>query len=409
MPPRIPFLLLVLLAPAACAETVTRYDVRLIVDTAARTIAGRESITFGGRHDPEDRWRHKPELKVTRRQIQPGRAEFEYTAGATQGLRWLTEGPGLFTAFHCDAWMLCDTSPAERATLRLEVVVKGPREMAPILRAVGPGALRKDWRDASGDHHWVFETTAPVQTYLFSFVIAPLHVTHQGRFEVFSPLPDRQQALRHTMDAAAFFRQRTHVDVLDQGGYRQAFIPHRGRFGQEAAGLGLMTAAALDDLETKGDVVLMAHELAHQWWGVAVGIRSWSDFWLNEGVAEYVSQLYLEHVRGPEAFAAAIKRLESQMAELRKKGLDRPLHYEGWQDAAGALGELPYVKGALFLHRLRTRVGDQMFWRGLSAYTRRYRGALVDSRDFQRAFEAATQTDLADLFREEVYGPAKLP
>ncbi len=283
--------------------------------------------------------------------------------------------------------MICSTAPDQRATLRLEIVVRDDK-----LRAVGPGTLSKHWRDPEGNH-WLFETPAPVQTYLFSFAVAPLVPSVRDRLEIFAPTSGHTTALRHTADAAQFFRQRTGVDAIAEG-YRQVFLPLAGGFGQEAAGLALMTDAYLEKLESGNDVVLMAHELAHQWWGVSVAIRSWSDFWLNEGVCEYVSLLYLEHSRGRDAFLDAIAKLRTRMDELRTAGRDRPLHFEGWKDAAEALGPLPYVKGALFLHRLRTEVGDELFWRGLALYTKRHTGRFVDSADFQQDFQQATGRDL---------------
>jgi aminopeptidase N len=322
---------------------------------------------------------------------------FEYTATATRGFRWLTGGPGLFTAFHCDAWMICANSPEQRATLRLEIVVQEDG-----LRAAGPGRLSKEWRDGEG-HHWLFETTTPVQTFLFSFGVARLVPTVEGRFAVFAAAPGHLAALKHTANAARFFRDRTGIDAVREG-YRQVFLPQAGVFGQEAAGQALMTQEYLERLESKEDVVLMAHELAHQWWGVMVGIRSWSDFWLNEGMAEYVSLLYLREVGGNDAFLEEMKKLRSRMDELRRDGKDRPLHFEGWKDATEALGPVPYVKGALFLDRLRSETGDALFWRALALYTRRHAGGLVESGDFQRAVQEATGRDLRRLFDEAVYG-----
>jgi aminopeptidase N len=148
----------------------------------------------------------------------------------------------------------------------------------------------------------------------------------------------------------------------------------------------------------------MAHELAHQWWGVSVATGSWSDFWLNEGFAKYVSLLYLEHAKGRQPFEAAIEGLRSRLKELQANGKDRPVHFEEWKDAMEALGPLPYVKGALFLHRLRERMGDKLFWQALAHYIKRHAGKLVDSHDFQRALEEVTKQNFADMFNKEVYG-----
>lgn len=412
--PAIRSLLCFLGALVANAAT-PHYDVKLIVDTQARLLHGKQSIRFE-REPGTIRWEKQAGLTVSRHRSSSGsltvgpswvdlaipkrgrhQVDFEYAAPATRGYRWLADEAGLFTAFHCEAWMICFTAPDQRATLRLELVVKEDG-----LRAVGPGVERRHWLDAEG-HHWVFETPDPVHTFLFSFAIARLEVSKLDGFEIFASAPGRDAALRHTAAAAKFFREKTGVDALRHG-YRQVFLPQRGRLGQEAAGLALMSQPTLDDIEGKNDILLMAHEMAHQWWAISVGIGSWSDFWLNEGFAEYASLLYLEQVQGREAFLRAIEGLETQLAELRAKGPERPLHFEGWKDATDALGRWPYVKGALFLHQLRLRVGDELFWRGIALYTKRHAGRLVGSSDFQRAFEEATRRDVSGLFDREVYG-----
>lgn len=147
----------------------------------------------------------------------------------------------------------------------------------------------------------------------------------------------------------------------------------------------------------------MAHELAHQWWGVLVGIRSWSDFWLNEGMATFMADAYLEHHNGRAAYDQEIASTKDRMEELRAQGKDRPLHWEAWKDAHDALGRLPYVKGALFLDRLRTELGEEKFWGGIALYTSRNAQRLVDSQDFERAMEDASSRDLKPLFDEAVY------
>lgn len=186
--------------------------------------------------------------------------------------------------------------------------------------------------------------------------------------------------------------------------YTQAFLPTlESDFGQEAAGLALMSDDYLHLLAEQDDVYLMAHELAHQWWGVLVGIRSWSDFWLNEGFAEFMADAYIEKHQGRTAYERQMDELRRQMHTLREAGKDRPLHWEKWKDSHEALGQVPYVKGAIFLDELRSELGEENFWRGIALYTSRNARRLVDTRDFQRAMEEASGRDLAKLFNEEVY------
>ena len=164
-----------------------------------------------------------------------------------------------------------------------------------------------------------------------------------------------------------------------------------------------MPPESLPRLEEEDSIYLMAHEMAHQWWGVTVGIKSWSDFWLNEGMAEFIADNYIRSYAGRPQYLVRMEHLQDRMAELKAAGRDRPLHWDGWKDAHEALGELPYVKGALFLEKLRAEIGDKAFWTGLGRYTAKYSGQLVDARDFQKAMVTASGKKLTDLFASGVF------
>ena len=367
------------------ALAFTEYHVTLHIDPEAKVLRGYEEIRFASAADIAA-WAKQSGLHVTKR----AGASFDYEAKETRGFRWLTGSPGLFTAFHCEAWMICSADPAARAILKLEIIVpKG-------LSATGPGQLRKRWSDAASDH-FLFET-GPVQTYLFSFAVAPFVTEKSGEFTILARDGGHAKAYKATASAAAFFREIGGVDAIPHG-YTQAFTPQKG-LAQEAAESALMSDDYLARLERDCDTVLMSHELAHQWWGVQVGIRSWSDFWLNEGFAEFMSHAYSERKNGRLAYDTAIAALRKQMDGLRAKGSDRPLHFDKWKDATEALGPVPYVKGALFLDRLRRELGEAAFWRGVKHYTSAHAGHLVDSRDFQEAMEKSAGRELAELFKE---------
>ena len=319
----------------------------------------------------------------------------EYTAAPHRGIKWFADQPGFDTAFYCDAWMICDNSPAQRATLTLEIILPASSGMA----AVGPGRLKKQWRDKK-DEHFLFEQDNPVQTYLFSFGVAKLIRSTTQNFVIYAlDAAIHKAAFSKTAEAQAFLRSKAGVDLAGAQ-YTQAFLP--GPIEQEAAGLALLPANYLANLEND-QVSDMTHELAHQWWGVLVGIRSWSDFWLNEGMADFMTAAYLEQHNGKAAYDEQIAAAQKQMDKLRADGRDRPLHWEAWKDAHEALGRIPYVKGALFLDRLRKELGEEKFWQGIQLYTTRNANHLVDSQDFQQAMEEASNRDLKSLFNEAVY------
>jgi len=400
---------------AATAGSATHYSVKLTPDLEHRVMRGEEQIEFE-RDSGNVEWQKQPGLHIGGMKCPDGEvtsddtsvrvrlaaggkhvARFEYTAAAARGIRWFDGGAGFATAFYCDTWMICDNSPAQRATLRLEIVFPA----ASGLRAVGPGQLTKQFEDKEGAH-FVFEQSEPVQTYLFSFAVAKLDPSVEEKFRLYAKAAGHKAALAKTSDAYAFLLSKASVDPIDSE-YGQAFLPLPTGFGQEVAGLALMSEQYLSDLEQKDDAALMTHELAHQWWGALVSVRSWSDFWLIEGMAEFMSAAYLEKHQEKAAYEQKIAENRARLAELREQGKDRPLHWEGWKDAHDALGAIPYVKGILFLDRLRTELGPEKFWKGIALYTSRNAGRLVDSRDFQRAMEEASGRDLKALFDEAVY------
>src|SRR6516225_4441684 len=341
----------------------TRYSVQVTPDFERHVLRGEERIEFSA-NSRDTEWQKKEGLKITEAKVARGKVtvnekgvsvhavapgkhvlQFKYEAGAGQGLRWFadaasnpkrSDGTGFFTAFYCDAWMVCDSSPAQRATLRLEIVIPFQQGGAMSLRAVGAGKRGKQWRAKDGNH-FVFDQGEPVQTYLFSFGVAKLGVADVDRVSLYAPSLDaKAAALAKTREAYAFLREKASVSLLDPH-YTQAFLPTLGRgFGQEAAGMALMSEEYLADLTDKDDVQLMAHELAHQWWGVLVGIRSWSDFWLNEGFAEFMSDAYIEKHQGRAAYEKQMADLKERMQKLREGGKDRPLHWEEWKDAHDA-------------------------------------------------------------------------
>jgi len=415
------FCLLCALSVAAAVAQSVHYSVKLVPDFEHQLLQGDETIEFQAGVGIVE-WKKQAGLRIVTAKIVDGVAtvdeqsvrvrllsggrhslRFKFAAAAGRGIKWFANNAGLATAFYCEAWMVCDNSPGQRATLKLEIVVP----FNPVtrgssgFRAVGPGHRGKEWRGRDGDH-FVFEQSEPVQTYLFSFGVARMMAATDGMFSIYAQRMDANKAaFVKIADAYAFLRGAASIDPMNSH-YTQVFLPGPS-MGQEAAGMALMSQDDLGDLADKDNVQLMAHELAHQWWGVTVGIRSWSDFWLNEGFAEFMSDAYIEKYQGRAAYDKQIAELRGRMKKLREEGMDRPLHWEKWKDVHEALGQIPYVKGALFLDQLRTELGDEIFWRGIGLYTTRSARRLVDSRDFEQAMEMASGRDLKALFDEAVY------
>jgi hypothetical protein len=152
---------------------------------------------------------------------------------------------------------------------------------------------------------------------------------------------------------------------------------------------------------------VLAHEIAHQWWGQAVGWRNYHEQWLSEGFAQYFALLYLGHDRGEEAFGDAMRQMRRSAMERSSFG---PV-YLGYRlgqvrNDRAIFRELVYNKGAAILHMLRRFVGDDAFLTGLRHYYTSSRFTKAATEDLRRAMETASGRDLARFFDRWIYGSA---
>ena len=149
----------------------------------------------------------------------------------------------------------------------------------------------------------------------------------------------------------------------------------------------------------------IAHEMAHQWWGQAVGWRNYHEQWLSEGFAQYFAALYAQHLRGDEAFNGV-------MRQLRRWGVDQsdqgPI-YLGYRlghirNESRVFRALVYNKSAAVLHMLRRLVGDEAFFTGVRRFYRTMRFKKAGTEDFRAAMEAASGRPLERFFERWIYG-----
>jgi aminopeptidase N len=150
---------------------------------------------------------------------------------------------------------------------------------------------------------------------------------------------------------------------------------------------------------------LIAHELAHQWFGDLLSVKSWPHFWLHEAFATYFTDLYFEFQHGKDELRR--RRLEQNRwyFDYRK---DVPLRDVQPADAAFVpadfSGMLAYYRGAAILHSLRFELGDEIFRRGIQEYVRRFQFGDVVSEDFRQIMEEISGRDLAFFFNQWIYG-----
>ncbi|WP_240163716.1 M1 family metallopeptidase [Spirosoma taeanense] len=150
---------------------------------------------------------------------------------------------------------------------------------------------------------------------------------------------------------------------------------------------------------------LLAHEIAHQWFGNSATESDWSQLWLSEGFATYFSGLYLEHAYGRDTLNAVLNQNKNQIfryTALKPKGTVVDSTTTNLMDL---LNPLSYQKGGWILHMLRHEVGDDIFWKGIRAYYEKFRNANAQTSDFQSVMESVSGKKLGQFFQQWLYQP----
>ena len=149
----------------------------------------------------------------------------------------------------------------------------------------------------------------------------------------------------------------------------------------------------------------IAHEIAHQWWGQAVGWKNYHEQWISEGFAQYFAALYADHEKGPEQFASVLKQMRKWAMDLSPQG---PV-YLGYRlghirGEGRTFRALVYNKGAMVLHMLRRLLGDEVFFSGLRDFYATFRYSKAGTDDFRVAMEKASRRELSRFFERWIYG-----
>lgn len=147
---------------------------------------------------------------------------------------------------------------------------------------------------------------------------------------------------------------------------------------------------------------LLAHEIAHQWFGNSASEASWHHSWLSEGFATYFTNLYIEQKHGRDRFVESEIQQREAVISYSKQELV-PLVNPAITDYMRVLSTNTYQKGGWVLHMLRKKLGDETFWDGIRAYYAKYTHSNAYSDDLKRVLEDVSGLDLQVFFDQWVY------
>jgi aminopeptidase N len=289
------------------------------------------------------------------------------------------------------SWFPCNDSVGDKATFSIRVATEQ------AYTVVCNGVLAEH-RVAAGRGHWHYVQSEPTATYLATVQIGRYDraETSYGTLAYPHALAQRVAAdLEPVPRMMALFEEFFGPYPFET--YTIVVTPDELEIPLEAQSLAIFGANHVDGngIEER----LIAHELAHQWFGNSVGLSEWKHIWLNEGFACYAEWLWSEHKGGPTADTLAQqfrRRLAGQATDI----------VVGDPGSALMFDDRVYKRGALTLHAVRRTIGDEAFFDLLRAWTDQQRFGAVSTDDFRELAATFSTKPLDALFDAWLFGTA---
>jgi aminopeptidase N len=303
-------------------------------------------------------------------------------------------------------WFPCYDFPNEMATSEMHVTVREPFMVIAIgeLQGVDAGP-----EPGTRTYHW--HQDVPHVTYLTS-VCAGEFTEIRDEWDgipilYYVPLgreADGRAVFKNTPDMMRFFSERTGVRY-PYAKYSQVIVQDFIFGGMENVSATTLTDYALYDerarIDTDADA-LIAHEIAHQWFGDLLTCRDWSHGWLNEGFATFMELAYGEHNKGRDEFLYALRQeMDNYFGEASR--YKRPIVTNVYNEPIDLFDRHLYEKGGIVLNMLRAYLGEALFWKSIRRYAISRRSTNVVTPDLQRAIEEATGKNLDWFFDQWVF------
>jgi len=152
---------------------------------------------------------------------------------------------------------------------------------------------------------------------------------------------------------------------------------------------------------------LIAHEIAHQWFGDNATEKNWQHIWLSEGFATYMTHLYHEEKYGIDSFNKRMKVDRRAIIGFSKKRNTPVVDTSYSNNITQLLNDNSYQKGGWVLHMLRRKIGDTAFWQSVRAYYAQYAGKNANTEDLQKVFEEVSHQNLSAFFKQWLYTPGQ--
>ena len=299
-------------------------------------------------------------------------------------------------------WLPTIDHPSDKATSEFLVT-------APVKYQVVANGLLQEELDLGGGRrmtHW--KQSVPIASWLNNIGVAQFASRHFGTA---AGVPLQTWVFPQDRDNGALTFEEPTRQAMEFFTSHIGPYPYEKLADVEVAGMGggMEHASAIffgeRSVAARPAFGLVAHEIAHQWFGDSVTEKDWDDAWLSEGFATYFASLASEFYAGRDAFAGAMRRSRTSIFEMEKRTPGVAVVHDNLpeiQSGRAPVG-IVYQKGGWVLHMLRGFIGTEKFWAGIREYYRRFRDSNASSEDLKRVMEETSGADLGWFFEQWLY------
>ncbi|HEX5875210.1 MAG TPA: M1 family metallopeptidase [Pyrinomonadaceae bacterium] len=308
-------------------------------------------------------------------------------------------------------WIPTLDHPSAKATITFNITAPAREEV------VANGRLDHVETTAGGTRTWTYSEGAPIPPYCMIIAVGQFaRIEPTGRsltpLSYYVPHSERhlaEKGLSPTAPALEFFSQLVATYPYE----KLAMIVGATRYGgmENSSAIvftgNLFNRPATDVISktygiSSANVRLIAHEIAHQWFGDSVTESTWADLWLSEGFATYFAGLFVQRYESEEAFQKYMSDAARNIFEYEKRKRT-PIFDRDTESLLDLLNANNYQKGAWVLHMLRSSLGDGVFFRGIRSYYEAHKNSTATTEDLRSALEKASGRNLRAFFTRWIY------
>ncbi len=308
-------------------------------------------------------------------------------------------------------WIPVLDHPSAKATVTFNITAATREEV------VANGRLDHIETSANGQRTWTYSEGAPIPPYCMVIAVGQFARVDAAQSSItplsyYVPQSERELALKGfaPSNLSVEFFTKTFAPYPYE---KLALIVGATRFGgMENSSAIVFTSNLLTRPGTAGlsktfgipasNVGLIAHEIAHQWFGDSVTESTWADLWLSEGFATYFGNVFVQRYEGEDVFQQYMKSAATNIFAFDKKKLT-PIFDRDTEDLFDLLNTINYQKGSWVLHMLRSRLGDDVFFRGIRNYYEAHKNSTAGTEDLRVALEKSSGKNLRAFFTRWVY------